>query len=400
MRLLFKIFLLLILPVSIVSAQQADSIKIQNRELEKIRSEITSLQKELLAKSQKEKESLIALENLSRQNLLLNKLINNLKAEEKKKEQEIGVIETHIDSVQKVIGSIKEQYARYVVWTYKHSDISVFGFLLNADSFHQALVRYRYIKYITERNKTALKELKHNETFLVDLKGRLQVEAGQKLELVNLKLKEQETLADKSTERQELIAKLKKDQKSIAGEIDSKRKAEISIKNLIARLVEAERERKARLRESKLSGSKVVDYNYEKFENFAGLQGKLAWPIREGSITRGFGENRNEKLKTVTLNYGIDIKVKGSTDVHAVAEGVISAIDWIPGYGSIVIITHKDEFRTVYGHITEITVNEGQKINSGTVIGKVNDSLEGSILHFEIWRERNYQNPQNWLAKK
>jgi len=34
------------------------------------------------------------------------------------------------------------------------------------------------------------------------------------------------------------------------------------------------------------------------------------------------------------------------------------------------------------------------------LIGQVNDTLEGSILHFEIWNERNYQNPQEWLVKK
>lgn len=386
--------------LSAALAQQADSIKIKNRELEKIRGEINSLQKELTSKTQKEKESLLALENISRQNLLLNKLIVNLKIEEAKKEQEIEIIETHIDSVGQVVSSLKDQYARYVVWTYKHGKFSYLSFLFNAASFHQALVRYKYIKYITEQNKKALDDLNRNKIFLSQLKSRLQAEAAEKLELVSLKEQEQGALKEKRSQRQQLIAALKKDQDVISDEIASKRQAEISIKNLIARLVEAERERKEKLRESRLAGNKVVDYNYDKFENFAGLQGKLAWPIKEGTISRSFGENKNEKLKTVTLNYGIDIKVKGETEVHAVAEGVISAIDWIPGYGSIVIVTHKDEFRTVYGHITDITVIEGQKINSGAVIGKVNDSLEGNILHFEIWRERNYQNPQNWLARK
>ena len=126
----------------------------------------------------------------------------------------------------------------------------------------------------------------------------------------------------------------------------------------------------------------------------------MGWPVREGRIVRKFGENKNERLNTVTLNYGIDIGVNASQNVLVVAEGIVSAIDWIPGYGSIVIVTHRDDYRTVYGHVTGISVKEGQRINAGTTIGRVNESLEGNIVHFEIWNERNYQNPEIWLSRR
>ena len=78
----------------------------------------------------------------------------------------------------------------------------------------------------------------------------------------------------------------------------------------------------------------------------------------------------------------------------------VSAIDWIPGYGSVIIVTHKGDFRTVYSHLGEIFVNEGDKLISGNLIGKVGESLEGNVLHFEIWNSRNNQDPEIWLAKK
>ncbi len=106
------------------------------------------------------------------------------------------------------------------------------------------------------------------------------------------------------------------------------------------------------------------------------------------------------RLKLSHLNYGIDFEARGEKAVYAVAEGIVSAIEWIPGYGSVVIITHRDNFRTVYGHLSDINVLENNKVIAGDLIGKVNESLEGSILHFEIWNERNYQNPQEWLVKK
>ncbi len=126
----------------------------------------------------------------------------------------------------------------------------------------------------------------------------------------------------------------------------------------------------------------------------------MTWPVASGNIVRDFGENQNKKLKTVTLNYGIDIKSKPNEQVFAVAEGVVSVIDWIVGFGSIIIITHKGDFRTVYGHIDNIEVKENDIVKAGTKLGTVNQSLEGNIVHFEIWDERNYQNPQLWLVKK
>ena len=100
------------------------------------------------------------------------------------------------------------------------------------------------------------------------------------------------------------------------------------------------------------------------------------------------------------LNYGIDIETAKGAEVYAVAEGVVSAIDWIPGYGSVLIITHKGNYRSVYGHLTDISVDEGDIIFGGDKLGYVNERLEGNIIHFEIWNERNYQNPELWLTKK
>ena len=157
---------------------------------------------------------------------------------------------------------------------------------------------------------------------------------------------------------------------------------------------------KCRMFPSKLSPTFPITVPNFTLSSFSALKGRLNWPVERGKIVKQFGENRNVKLNTVTLNYGIDIKTVSEEDVRAVADGVISAIDWIPGYGSVVIITHKGDFRTVYSHLSNIFVKEGDRVKLGTIIGKVGESLEGNILHFEIWNSRNKQNPEVWLARK
>ena len=129
------------------------------------------------------------------------------------------------------------------------------------------------------------------------------------------------------------------------------------------------------------------------------MKGKLNWPVAKGKVIRKFGENKNQKLKTVTVNYGIDIKSSSEQSVKCVAEGVVSVVEWLPGYGTVLILSHKGNYRTVYGHLGEVYVNEGDKVNVGGVIGKVGESLEGNILHFEIWNGRQNVNPELWLKK-
>jgi septal ring factor EnvC (AmiA/AmiB activator) len=396
-----KIFIALFFLVSYAHPQKQDSIKNKNLELQKIKKEITTLEKELKSKTQKERESIKAIENIGKQNLLLNKIIRELIAEEQTKERELFVIQSELHKVESRISNLQEKYARYIVWIYKNSSLSMLRFILDAESFNQSVKRYQYLKFISRENEKTVSTLRNNREYLNSLKLQLEFEKGEKERFVRQKMSEQTRLTQKESERKRLLSSLRNDQKAILEEIAAKRKAEIVIKSIITKLIEYDRDRKNRVREQKATQKNFTqEFDYNSFQNFGQLKGNLGWPVKAGSVYRAFGENKNEKLKTVTLNYGIDIRVVGDQDVVAIAEGIVSAIDWIPGYGSIVIITHRDEHRTVYGHVANIKVKEGDKVTAGSVIGKVNESLEGNILHFEIWNERNYQNPINWLAKK
>ncbi|MFZ5947705.1 MAG: murein hydrolase activator EnvC family protein [Stygiobacter sp.] len=396
----YKIIFILLFISSITFPQVKDSINVKNRELKRIRAEITQLENELKSKSLKEKESLQTLEIINRKNLLISKLINNLIAEENEKEKLIEKVEHNSKFIEENIQNLKDQYSRYVVWLYKHQGINFWKFIFDAESFNQMLVRYQYFKYISNKNKNLLDKLNYNKEQLNNLKDTLEIQRKEKELLANQKLKEKNELEKVEKEKRDLISILKHDKKIIAKEITSKRQAEIVIKNLIANLIERDRKNKIKKFENNQYKNLSQSFDYKSLQSFVELKGRLGWPIKEGKIIRPFGENKNEKLNTITLNYGIDILSKIKSNVLAVAEGIVSAIDWIPGYGSIVILTHRDDFRTVYGHISNIAVKEGEKLKAGSVLGQVNESLEGNILHFEIWNERNYQNPEIWLSRR
>jgi murein DD-endopeptidase MepM/ murein hydrolase activator NlpD len=69
-------------------------------------------------------------------------------------------------------------------------------------------------------------------------------------------------------------------------------------------------------------------------------------------------------------------------------------------YGNLVIIDHADGYRTIYTHLSEIRVAEGQKVEEGNVIGTSGETIEGARLHFQLWKDREKQNPELWLTKQ
>ena len=102
----------------------------------------------------------------------------------------------------------------------------------------------------------------------------------------------------------------------------------------------------------------------------------------------------------MTQNPGIDISVNTGTVVNSVADGEVSAIAWLPSFGNLLIINHKNGYRSVYAHLGEIMVSEGETVKEGEAIAKTGEALSGPMLHFEIWRDRDKLDPEQWLGQR
>lgn len=410
---LLPLFLLFIFTLEIFP-QGTVRVKEKNKELNNLKSEIARLEEELKQNSKNEKKSAEILENYNKQSMLLNKVIQSIRAEEKDKDTQIEITGNRINSLSGEIKHLREVYAKYITYVYKYGSESQLAALLSSASFNQALLRYKYLKKISDQKQKNLTELKYKKHQLDSLKSGFILERNEKHQIALRKEAEESKLGQKLSERKQILVSLRNDKTALKKELDLKRHAENEIRNLISRLVEEEKKKlelakvkRAELAKKQKANIKPSQQEIEiekelptsTFESFTLKKGSLSWPV-SGKIIRRSGENKNIKLNTVTLNYGVDIKSGNDLNVHAVAEGIVSTINWVPGYGSVMIITHKNNFRTVYGHLGEIFINEGAKVTGGTVIGKISESLEGSILHFEIWNERNFQNPEIWLSRR
>jgi hypothetical protein len=111
---------------------------------------------------------------------------------------------------------------------------------------------------------------------------------------------------------------------------------------------------------------------------------------------------------------GVEFLNKFGTPVYAAGEGrvVFAGADdapvyspWSNFYGNLVVIEHTHDLYTLYAHLSEITVRQGQHVAAGEQIGAVGQTgvAIGSHLHFEVRRGdvQDYfspQNPELWLV--
>lgn len=408
----YLIYLIVIASFIIESFPQSEDIRKKESELSSIKTEINNLEKELASKSAAQKKSFNAVENLNKQSFLINKVLGEIRSEIREKDEEIKIIEKNIAKTESEIKILQDNYAKYVKAIYKKGQYNELESLLDASSLQQAIMRTYYLQVFAKQREQDLSQLKNKKYELDESKALLKKERNEKLELAKAKDDERKILAQKLNEKKIALKSIEKNKNELKKLLAAKKESQKKIEQLIIQLVEKENaksnEQFASTDKSSTEKNKIknenVSYEYDlstsSFASFAELKGKMNWPLHRGKIIRKFGENKNKSLNTITLNYGVDIKADKDKNVYCVGEGVIAAIDWLPGYGNVIIISHRNEYRTVYGHVSEIFVSEGDKIEAGTVLALVDESVDGYVLHFEIWEGRDKQNPENWLAKK
>ena len=373
-------------------------IKKKQQELENIREQIRTLTDKISKQQKNEQASLDLLDTYDRKASLLRRLINRLKSEETELQRQIDTTRRTIALLEGQFQFLKDHYARYVASVYRAGRVHDLELMLSSNSLNQLYIRNEYLKRFSAQRKKDAETIVTKKGEIEDIQAELQQQLTEQRRLIAEKGAEEDRLASLAADRRTILADIRKDKKTLQRSIDRQMKAAQALEGIIAELVEADRVRKEREAEAQKT-SKLPQPPEQKGE-FASKKGKLRWPVSEGSVVAHFGNQKHPTLKTITQNTGIDIAVKVGSPVSAVAEGEVSKIWWLPGYGNIVIINHYSGYRTIYTHLAEIKIMEGQKVREGDIIAESGEALNGPRLHFEIWKDREKQNPETWLSKQ
>ena len=85
--------------------------------------------------------------------------------------------------------------------------------------------------------------------------------------------------------------------------------------------------------------------------------------------------------------------------------GNAMAAGWHYSYGNYVEIDHGNGYKTLYGHMSEIAVSQGQAVTQGQTIGYVGSTgnSTGNHLHLEVWKggsKANAVNPRSYIPMR
>lgn len=124
------------------------------------------------------------------------------------------------------------------------------------------------------------------------------------------------------------------------------------------------------------------------------------YPIRgQTRITSYFGYRRNPFGWGFEFHNGLDFPASYGTPVQATGAGVVVEAGWKGPFGLAVVVDHGYGYRTLYGHLSSISAQVGQRLERGDVVGRVGSTgrSTGPHLHYTVFRNGGEVNPARYL---
>jgi len=128
----------------------------------------------------------------------------------------------------------------------------------------------------------------------------------------------------------------------------------------------------------------------------AAFKGTLPWPV-VGRLRSPFGLRKHTRFDTYTVQNGIEIAAAEGTPVAAVYDGTVVFLERFKGYGLMVVLDHGGKHHTLYAHLSESSVEVGQRVTAGQALGLSGASLDGPALYFEVRFQGKPEDPMEWL---
>ncbi len=124
------------------------------------------------------------------------------------------------------------------------------------------------------------------------------------------------------------------------------------------------------------------------------------WPVH-GAVNSGFGIRADPFTGQPAFHEGLDISTSRSEPVLATADGTVLRSGWAGEYGKAIEIAHGDRYTTLYGHLEETLVSEGQSVHRGDRVGLVGSTGRSTAphLHYEVHVDGRAVNPLEYILE-
>jgi len=437
--------LLLIFANANVQAQANGSREDLQKEEQSIRKELDELNR-LLEQTKKNKKSSLGQLAVIRDKIKKREsLINGIKKQVQILDNAIYTNQLDIQKLNKDLDTLKSRYAKSIIFAYKsRSGYEYLSFLFSANSFNDAVKRITYLKSYRQ-NRTA--QAQAIDLSQKDLGVKIETLSSNKkdrLKTLNVQNDQLKVLVVDRKEQDKVVNQLKSKEQEITAQVRQKeaqrKKMQQAILTIIRReTLEAEKKEKDRLAKLKSNndntkakpsneiktatagGAKVsagegglksttdnrpysaletTEEGRETSVSFETNRGNLPWPADKGYVYIHFGVENIPGTKLNRKSDGIELAAPKGTSVRSVANGKISYVGDVNG--DLTIIVQHGKYFTMYTYLNNATVNVGQEVKAGTVLGKSGVNLDGEgAISFMIYNEKGVAlDPESWLKNR
>jgi murein DD-endopeptidase MepM/ murein hydrolase activator NlpD len=119
---------------------------------------------------------------------------------------------------------------------------------------------------------------------------------------------------------------------------------------------------------------------------------KFATPVK-GSISARFQPS--------VRHFGMDIIAAKDTPIKSIMDGIVISADQSTSTGNTIFVQHNKNLVSAYKHNSSLLVKTGQVVKTGqaiAIIGNTGEESTGPHLHFELWYDGKFVNPENYIS--
>lgn len=117
-------------------------------------------------------------------------------------------------------------------------------------------------------------------------------------------------------------------------------------------------------------------------------------------VNSRYGYRRDPFTRRSKFHSGVDLKAVWGDPIGASLAGTVQSAKWHRGYGNLVVIDHGGGVTTYYAHLSSFEVQEGDRVNRGTIVGYAGRTGRATSphLHYELRFDGRPVNPLRTLA--
>lgn len=297
-------------------------------------------------------------------------------------EAEAGRREDEAAAARARLGEAEEQLARRVRLSYLSSPAGLLSALISGSDLASLGGRWVFVRAVLEGDSRSLDEAR-----------RAKEEADRALALALQAREVASSLRARVAARRDQVADLLRRLDRQAGLLE-RLKAE---RGSLLRTLEQQKEEYLQAMAALEAESRRISALL-RGRRGSGSAGKLVWPT-QGEVTSGYGWRTHPVFGDRRFHAGIDIGAPMGQSVVAAAAGEVVLAGVISGYGLTVVVQHAGSLATLYAHLSEVKVGEGERVSAGQVIAAVGCSgyCTGPHLHFEVRVDGEPQDPMGYF---